>query len=365
MKKSAVLAFVALSAVAAFAASWSGSFRFSPSSVSLTTAVRNGENYQLVQPVRGRSQPGLAALVCSEPGKPALPQWQFTLVIPPGMRVAGVDCEARGAKDIGRGLRVYPAQPPVTFSETRLPPFVAPDRAVYESDAAWPGSYAEASPVGIKSGFRLVTITLHPLQYQPVSGRLAIAGELAVTVRYEPDPLARPEFLTAGQAASFSPAVRALVYNPADVNRYAPGLRRTDFGDIDCVIITTSALESYFQPLVDWRTKQGFATETRLVSWITSNYSGRDTPEKIRNFIIDYYNTKGLRWVLLGGDNAEVPCRQARSYCGGYTGDIPCDLYYGVLRRWFNLLTHGLNSLTSPFKDFSHIVVMQTKALRE
>ena len=332
MKKSVVVTLVALSAAAAFAASWSGSFRFSPSSVRLTAAARDGESYQLVQPVKGRSEPGLAALVSAEPGKPMLPQWQFTLVIPPGMRVAGVDCEARGTKDIGRGLRVFPGQPPVPFSKTTLPPLVSPDPAVYESDAAWPGGYAEVSPVGIKSGSRLVTITLHPLQYYPVSGRLAIAGDLAVTVRYEPDPQARPGFLTAGQMASFSPAVRALVYNPEDVNRYAPGLRRTDFGDIDCVIITSAALAGDFQPLIDWRTKKGFKTETRTVAWIQSNYSGRDTPERIRNFIIDYYDTKGLRWVVLGGDNGVVPCRQARAYCGGATGDIPTDLYYGDIQ---------------------------------
>ena len=332
MKRSAVAALVMLSVAFAFGASWSGSFRFSPNAVSVTASVRDGESYQLIQPVKGQGQPGLGVLVSEEPGKPALPQWQFTLVIPPGMRVAGVDCEATGTKDIGRGFRVFPGQPPVPFTKTTLPPFVSPDPAVYKSDAAWPGSVAEVSPIGIKSGFRLATITLHPLQYYPASGRLAIAGDLAVTVRYEPDPQARPEFLTAGQMASFSPAVRALVYNPQDVGRYAPAERRTDFGDIDYVIITSAALASDFQPLIDWRTRKGFKTETRTVAWIQSNYSGRDTPEKIRNFIIDYYTTKGLRWVLLGGDNAVVPCREARAVCAGETGDIPCDLYYGDIQ---------------------------------
>jgi len=332
VKKSAVAALVMLSVAVVLGASWSGSFRFSPNAVSVTASVRDGESYELVQPVKGQGQPGLGVLVSAKPGEPALPQWQFTLVIPPGMRVAGVDCKATGTKDIGRGFRVFPGQPPVPFTMTTLPPFVSPDPAVYESDAAWPGSFAEASPIGIKSGFRLATITLHPLQYYPASGRLAIAGKLAVTVRYEPDPQAKPEFLTAGQLASFSPAVRALVYNPKDVGRYAPSLRSTDFGDIDYVIITSAALESDFQPLVDWRTKKGFATETRTVAWIQSNYSGRDTPEKIRNFIIDYYSSKGLRWVLLGGDNAVVPCRQARAVVNSDPGDIPCDLYYGDIQ---------------------------------
>jgi len=323
---------VGLSAVAA-AASWSSSFRFSPSSVALSEVSRDGRSYQLVEPVKGRSPTGLAALASAEPGRPLLPEWSLTLVVPQGMRVAGVDCEARDVRELGSSLLIMPGQTPVPFSRTELPPFVVPDRSVYGSDKAWPGSFAVAGPVGIKSGFRLVTITLHPLQYRPASGRLTIAGELEVTVRYEPDPLAQRELLTAGQLSSFSPAVRALVYNPGDVAGYAPALRATaDFGDIDCIVITSDALASDFQPLADWRTRKGFKTETRTVSWITTNYAGRDTPEKIRNFIIDYYNTEGLRWVILGGDNAVVPCRRARAYCAGETGNIPADLYYGDIQ---------------------------------
>jgi hypothetical protein len=316
---------------AAIGASWSGSFSFSANSVTETDASQDGRDFRLVQPVKGAS-PGLTALVSAEPGQPLLPEWSFTLVIPQGMRVAGVDCRAAGMTELGGTLPVFPGQTPVTFAQTALPPFVSPDPAIYGSDAAWPGRFAEASPVGIKSGFRLVTLTLHPLQYRPLSGRLSIAGRLAVTVRYEPDPLAPREFLTSGQMETFASAVRALVSNPADIGRYAPSARPALFGDVDYVIITSDTLSSYFQPLADWRTRQGFKTGIQTVSWITANYSGRDTQEKIRNFIIDYYNTKGTRWVLLGGDNGVVPCRQARALCGSETGNIPCDLYYGDIQ---------------------------------
>jgi len=132
LKRNVAFLLVVLSA-AAIAASWSGSFRFSPNSVTLTDASRDGRDLQLVQPVKGRSPAGLAALVTAEPGQPLLPQWSFTLVVPPGMRVAGVDCEARGTSDVGRGLQVYPGQTPVPFTQTTLPPFVSPDPAVYGS----------------------------------------------------------------------------------------------------------------------------------------------------------------------------------------------------------------------------------------
>jgi hypothetical protein len=141
----------ALSAVA-IAASWTGSFRFHPNSVALTDASRDGRDFQLVQPVKGLSPAGLAVVVSAEPGQPLLPEWSFTLAIPQGTRVAGVDCRSSATSEIGRGLRVLPGQPPVPFTQSVLPPFVNPDPAVYGSDAAWPGRFAEASPVGIKSG---------------------------------------------------------------------------------------------------------------------------------------------------------------------------------------------------------------------
>ncbi|MBM3315884.1 hypothetical protein FJY71_08635, partial [candidate division WOR-3 bacterium] len=45
----------------------------------------------------------------------------------------------------------------------------------------------------------------------------------------------------------------------------------------------------------------------------------------------DYYTNHGTTWLLLGGDNSVVPCRQARAVVGSYTGNIPCDLYYADL----------------------------------
>ena len=83
MKRYVALMLVALSA-AAIAASWSGSFRFSPNSINLTDASRDGRDFRLVQPVKGLSPAGLAVLVSADPGQPLLPQWSFTLAIPQG-----------------------------------------------------------------------------------------------------------------------------------------------------------------------------------------------------------------------------------------------------------------------------------------
>ncbi len=331
MKRYFWLAMFSMFATTAWASTWSGNFRFPTGTIDLSTTTRDGRTFVLVNP-GPQPTPGLHCVPDAQPGKPLLPTWSFTLVIPQGMRVAGVDAVPTSTEQLPGRFDVFPAQEPVPVSVRELPPFRSGDAAVYGSDLAYPGVYASAGPVGIKSGFRLVTVTLHPVQYHPASGRLFLATELAVKLKFEPDPAAQPMSLTRAQLETFGDAVRALVYNPEDVARYAPAERQTDWGNIDCIVITNDALQADFAPLVRWRTKKGYRTEVRTVSWISANYTGRDNQEKIRNFIRDYYTNQGTRWVVLGGDYTVVPTRLARAVVGTYTGNIACDLYYGDLQ---------------------------------
>ncbi|MEO0071537.1 MAG: C25 family cysteine peptidase [candidate division WOR-3 bacterium] len=319
---------------ASFAAEWSGVFQFRPSSFELQTITRDGQKFQTIIPgmeaTIGRQK--LYVDYLQEIGKPVLPYWFFTLVIPQGMKVKSVNVIPEGEEKIPAREKPYPAQKPVPISQNQLPDFVPPDPEVYAGLKPWPYERYRLSPVGVKSGFRLVTVSLFPVRYDPVSGCYLISRRLRVEVSYEPDPSDEQISLSKRQLELFSKGVRALVINPEDVNRFAPREKITDFGTYDYVVITNSTLEPYFQPLVNWRTRKGYYGIVRTTSWINSNYSGRDLQEKIRNFIKDYYNNYGIMWVLLGGDTAVVPTRRARSYCAGYTGNIPCDLYYADLQ---------------------------------
>lgn len=325
-----------------FATGWSGTFQFRPSSFEVYSVTRDGQEFQTIAPGRdaGSVRQGVYVGYLQEIGKPVLPYWFFTLVVPQGMKVGSVNVVSEGVERISGRKTPYPAQPPVPLSQRELPNFVPPDPAVYSGSQPWPYETYQVGLVGIKSGFRLVTISLFPVRYDPVNRCYLISRRLKVEVNYEPDPSAEQVSLSKRQLRLFSSAVRGLVANPEDVNRFAPAEKMTDpsaplgayFGTYDYVVITNSTLEPYFQPLVNWRTRKGYYGVIRTTSWINSNYSGRDLQEKIRNFIKDYYNNYGIMWVLLGGDTAVVPTRRARSYCAGYTGNIPCDLYYGDLQ---------------------------------
>lgn len=312
------------------ATGWSGSFQFHPQLFKKQIFSWADEQFMLLVPEKdpALSRQHLVIDYTRDPGKPILPTWSFSLVIPQGMRPGKIVVTPEKITAITADLMPFPAQPPVPVSQNNLPDFVPPDPTVYRGPEPWPKELFTVSPVGIKSGFRLITITLHPVRYDPATNSYLIASRLKVSINYEPDPSAENFSLTEKQLQLFSEAVKLLVANPEDVPRYAPPKRTTDFGTYDYVVVTNSTLAPYFQRLVDWRTRTGYSGIIRTTSWINTNYTGRDLQEKIRNFIRDYFNNYGTMWVLLGGDTSVVPTRWARSYCAGYTGNIPCDLYY-------------------------------------
>ncbi|MEO0082284.1 MAG: C25 family cysteine peptidase, partial [candidate division WOR-3 bacterium] len=142
-----------------------------------------------------------------------------------------------------------------------------------------------------------------------------------------------PKPMTPGQLELFGSDVAQLVINPEDVPAFAPPVRLTDNPDVDYAIITPNSQSTWFLNLIDWRVKKGYNTQVFTTEWIATNYpSGRDTQEKIRLFIIDYYTNHGLKYVLLAGDNAQVPGRRCRAVVSGSTGDIPADVYYADLQ---------------------------------
>lgn len=103
------------------------------------------------------------------------------------------------------------------------------------------------------------------------------------------------------------------------------------------LLITSSALISSFQSLLDAKTD--FNCVTRTIEEIESTYSEIDTQTKIRRCIRDMYLSDNVRYVLLGGDTEIIPARGVYAKVSGaalkrnilaeYTDtSIPCDLYY-------------------------------------
>ncbi|MEJ2250563.1 MAG: C25 family cysteine peptidase [Candidatus Lokiarchaeota archaeon] len=98
------------------------------------------------------------------------------------------------------------------------------------------------------------------------------------------------------------------------------------------LIITTEEFSNSLEPLRIWKSQKGLETVIITTDDIDQEYTGVDLQEKIKNCIIDYYQNHNLKWVLLAGDNEDVPSRYVWAPAN-YTSDeiVSCDSYYADL----------------------------------
>jgi hypothetical protein len=77
---------------------------------------------------------------------------------------------------------------------------------------------------------------------------------------------------------------------------------------------------------------RGLSDTTVSVSDVRTSSSGRDNQEKIRNFIKRAYSEWGTTYVLLAGDNEQIPYRLCWvELTPQYKDSVPTELYYSAL----------------------------------
>ena len=98
-------------------------------------------------------------------------------------------------------------------------------------------------------------------RYVPATGRLQLATRLVYRLSYA-DNRIDARVATRNQQDLFGNAVRAMVTNPEDVDRFAPRISRSTTstlppGTYDYVVITEAPMDTVFQRLADWKTLKG------------------------------------------------------------------------------------------------------------
>jgi len=277
------------------------------------------------------------------PGFPDLPYKEFNVALPTGARVLDVQVLSADFEKVPGVFDIAPCTLPRRMS---CPPAANPfikDQSVYGKDTFYPSNLVGEHHPWDLAGQEFVTVQVHPVRYNPVTGTLEMARTMTCRVVYDVDPTAVREtynFSDRVRVKTLS-RLRAMAVNPWDVTLPAwtgKGSRALDPGDYEHVIITNTTIESELFILSDFYTKCGIPSKVVTVSWITSNYSGSDTPEKMQNFVIDAHSTWGTIYFLVGGDSAIVPFDTYYSsgdnipndtYLADYDGDWKCEVYVG------------------------------------
>ncbi len=319
-------------------------------------------------------------------GKPVLPFKSLKILLPFGkdikdIKVTGNEIDIHGEYLIEPGQEAYPTGIDEECNHESIiePEFTLPDEAVYAS--VFPGVTYENNGIQLKKGYRILLLTLYPVQHK--AGNLFSYDEMTVTV-----------YIKAGSATKnfrggdIEDILGFDLVNPKIIDTY-PKVENRDGETYEYVIITTEEYRDVFQRLADWKSTRGsimfprnliftaepnnitgdvnylngsvgggldifldsLSTKVVLLENITGNssfwYDGfwgdggdvnifNDTQCQIRNFIKMAYNNWGTEYVLLGGDADEpvIPCRKMGPL---FDRKIPCDMYYGCLDgNWDN-----------------------------
>ncbi|MCX6273279.1 MAG: C25 family cysteine peptidase [Bacteroidetes bacterium] len=174
---------------------------------------------------------------------------------------------------------------------------------VYQVNKYFPGDLAGTREPFIMRDFRGQTLIACPFQYNPVTKTLRVYYDITVKLKKTGNNGQNP-----------------LVKNHPDrpVTREFDNIYRHNFLNypnskynvIDeegkLLIISYGSFMTAMQPFVDWKISKGIETEMIDVATIGNS-------QDIKTFIENYYNENNLAYVLLVGDNAQVPTYMASS----------------------------------------------------
>ena len=290
------------------------------------------------------------------PGEPILPTITLRLLIPQGKDAKSISIFPGSKKLAGKFTIEYGRTPvPVGSEPTTID---RPNPEIYNSLNPFPRELFSQVSEHYLRGYKILLITLNPMQYVPKIGQLSYFESMTVTVDLKDSSETSPMFRNLPQDRE---VVKDAIDNPEALQTYGTTVSRQNQPSIvnpaetyNYVIITNAALNESFQPLVDWKTQKGLNVTIVLLEAILSDpdyFSNglygdgplqkcNDTAARVRNFIKDAYANWETEYVLLGGRNSIIPSRGTYGYVATdpITVDLnlPCDMYFGALDGSWN-----------------------------
>jgi len=168
----------------------------------------------------------------------------------------------------------------------------------YGTDAYYPGELATLRDPYIIRDFRGQTVLVQPFQYNPVTKTLRVYYQITLEVVEDGistintlDAPENPESVVGG----FNKIYARHFINYQASSRYTPVEEEGNM-----LVICYAGFMDSIQPFIDWKIKTGMPVELVDVASI-GNASA------IKTYVANYYNTKGLAYLLLVGDSQQVP----------------------------------------------------------
>ncbi len=254
------------------------------------------------------------------PGMPLMPVKALIVALPPGATDLKLRYSAGEKVKIAENIRMERFQVSRGINaEAGIPDVPEP-----EITSPYPAERAKLIRFGYMRGQALAVIHVFPLELTP-EGDVYLYRDVEVSLEYErgADHPSGP-----GLDPYFYDVLRAVVVNPEGL--MSPTWNPTD---LDYAIIVPQRLLPVVDSYAIHRKLSGYNVEVFTLDWFSSNFSGKDLPEKIRSGIKWLWQNRGLRFVLLIGDHEEIPPKMCFvPYWPAYFGDsVDTDYYYACL----------------------------------
>ncbi|MHC1777685.1 MAG: C25 family cysteine peptidase [Lentimicrobium sp.] len=249
-----------------------------------------------------------------EKGMPDLPKLTASVIIPDQARME--------VKVVSSQYIDYPfmeiAPSKGNFTRDIDPSTVAYEYGrAYSRDEFFPSVQASLREPYILRDYRGQTVVINPFSYNPVTKTLRVYH--AMTIEIVSAGASTDNILVREQVPETMDAEYRQIYtrhflNAEDGSRYTP---LEEQGNM--LIISHGAFMAEMEDFVNWKRTIGIPVEMVDVATIGTNSTA------IKNYVANYYTTNGLTFLLLVGDNAQIPTVT--------TGNIggPSDHAYGYL----------------------------------
>ncbi|MCD4829797.1 MAG: T9SS type A sorting domain-containing protein [Candidatus Cloacimonetes bacterium] len=200
-------------------------------------------------------------------GYPELPTFSTTLAVPAGAQVSIelVDSQQEAWQD----MRVYPAQA-MGFEATQLPVI---EQAVYSGRQTWQPEAVSVSQPATLRDFHVVTCTVSPFEWDPVSGEMTMRTMMRVRIHHQGQ--ATPP---ARMSRSFVPLYQSFISNYDSIMRDV----EPEFQPRSLIVVhnNNTGLRPHIDQFMDWKRTKGFEV---------NEYYGGSSSAAIRDYLQDAY----------------------------------------------------------------------------
>ena len=287
---------------------------------------------------------------------PALPFFHYYLLVSASQSYQNNSVTSE-EKLIASNISLIPNQLPVLLDKDEVP-YYDDEKKSYTA-IEFPANkikYTGTHEIGM---YKVISFCICPFRYDTNSGNLYLSKKILVDINLK--EMKGGFIATAstmekdGQDDSMDQVVKKMVENPEDMLVYynqGVHIKSTSIKNIsnqdevvDYLMVTNDALKVAFAPLVNWKKMKGLRSKVVTVEEIYSSYPQvLSNPLKIKKYLNDQWRNHGLKFVMLGGDDAIVPVQHCHmgihiSRNGSselLEEDVPTDMYYSCFSGSFD-----------------------------